>query len=88
MLVGEEKKATIGAHALHKTDSGSSSVQVGLLTKRIEEVTKHLQGNKHDHMARRGLLQMVGQRRRLLQYMAKTEPKQYLAIVKKLGLRH
>ena len=88
MLVGEEKKATISDGALHKSDTGSSSVQVTLLTKRIEEITNHLKTNKHDHMARRGLLQMVGQRRRLLQYIARTNSKQYLAIVKKLGLRH
>jgi len=88
MLVGEEKTALIKDSAIHKTDTGSSAVQVTLLTKQINEVTTHLKTNKHDFMARRGLLQMVGKRRRLLRYLAKNDPKVYLSLVKKLGLRH
>lgn len=70
-----------------KTDTGSSAVQVGILTERIKEVTEHLKINKQDHMARRGLLQMVGKRKRHLAYIAKHDSKEYLALIKKLGLR-
>ncbi|HUD07099.1 MAG TPA: 30S ribosomal protein S15 [Candidatus Saccharimonadales bacterium] len=88
MLAGEQKKASIELLAKHKGDTGSSVVQASILTKRIEEITAHLKSNKHDFMARRGLLQLVGQRRRLLKYVAKTNPSDYLKTVKKLGLRH
>jgi small subunit ribosomal protein S15 len=69
-------------------DTGSSSVQVELLTNRISELTKHVKLNKHDFMSRRGLLQLVGQRKRLLKYIARKDSDQYLTVVKKLGLRH
>ena len=88
MLVGEQKKAAISSLATHKTDTGSSAVQASILTKDIESLTEHVKANKHDFMARRGLLQMVGKRRRLLKYIAKEDPKQYLEVIKKLGLRH
>ena len=87
MISGEEKKATIDALKVSKNDTGSSAVQVGILTKRIAEVTNHLKTNKKDHMARRGLLQMVGQRRRLLRYISKKDSKEYLELIDKLGIR-
>lgn len=87
MITSEKKKAVISDLAKHKTDTGSSAVQVGILTKRIEEITEHLKTNKKDHMARRGLLQMVGQRKRHLAYIAKKDSNEYLALIKKLGLR-
>jgi small subunit ribosomal protein S15 len=87
MITSEKKQAIIADLAKNKKDTGSSAVQVGILTKRIEEVTQHLQTNKKDHMARRGLLQMVGQRKRLLTYIAKNDSAEYLALIKKLGIR-
>ncbi len=87
MITSEKKKAVISDLAKHKSDTGSSAVQVGILTKRIEEITEHLKTNKKDHMARRGLLQMVGQRKRHLAYIAKKDSNEYLALIKKLGLR-
>ena len=70
-----------------KEDVGSPQVQVTAMTARINELTEHLKVNKKDHMARRGLLQLVGKRRRLLTYLAKQDGKLYLATIKKLGLR-
>lgn len=87
MIVKEKKQAVIADLAKTKTDTGSSAVQVGILTKRIEEVTEHLKTNKKDHMARRGLLQMVGKRKKHLAYIAKKDSSEYLALIKKLGLR-
>lgn len=73
--------------ATAKNDTGSPAVQVGIMTERIKELTEHLKVNKHDFMARRGLLQLVGKRKRNLKYLADRDGKAYLAIVKKLGLR-
>lgn len=87
MITSEKKQAIITDLAKSKNDTGSSAVQVGILTKRIEEVTEHLKNNKKDHMARRGLLQMVGQRKRLLKYIAENDSKEYLDLIKKLGIR-
>ncbi len=87
MITSEKKKTVIADLAKGKEDTGSSAVQVGILTKRIEEVTEHLKTNKQDHMARRGLLQMVGQRKRHLKYIAQKDSKKYLDLIKKLGLR-
>jgi small subunit ribosomal protein S15 len=87
-LITTDKKADIvKAHQRTTTDTGSPEVQVSIMTARINEITDHLKSNKHDHMARRGLLQLVGKRRRLLKYLADTDPKAYIALVKKLGLR-
>jgi len=88
MVTGEKKQAATASLAISKNDTGSSAVQAEILTKRIATITDHLKENKHDFMARRGLLQLVGQRRRLLQYIAKRDPQQYLKTVKTLGLRH
>ena len=79
-----KKKATT---ASAKTDTGSTSVQITALTERINEITEHLRTNKKDHMARRGLLVLVGRRKRLLQYLARKDSAAYLALIKKLGLR-
>ena len=87
MITSEKKQAIIADLAKSKNDTGSSAVQVGILTRRIEEVTEHLKHNKKDHMARRGLLQMVGQRKRLLKYIAENDSKEYLDLIKKLGIR-
>jgi small subunit ribosomal protein S15 len=87
-LITSEKKQEIIKDLQNKEeDTGSPAVQVGILTKRIEELTAHLKTNKHDFMARRGLLQMVGKRKRLLKYIAQKDSKQYLGLIKKLGIR-
>ncbi len=87
MISGTKKADLIKDHQKDATDTGSPEVQVAIMTARISEITDHLKSNKHDFMARRGLLQLVGKRRRLLKYLADTEPQAYLALVKKLGLR-
>ncbi len=87
MISVENKKAVITSLQVHKTDTGSSAVQVGILTTRIGEVTDHLKTRKKDHMARRGLLQMVGQRRRLLRYISEHDSQAYLQLIQKLGIR-
>lgn len=87
MITSEKKQAIIADLQKGKTDTGSPSVQVGVLTERIKELTEHLRANKHDFAARRGLLQMVGQRRRLLKYIAGKDSQAYLDLIKKLGLR-
>jgi small subunit ribosomal protein S15 len=87
MISTEKKAAIIKDLQTNKTDTGSPEVQVGILTSRIAELTDHLQTNKKDHMARRGLLQMVGQRKRLLRYLAKKDSTKYLEITEKLKIR-
>lgn len=87
MITTEKKQAIVKDMQRSENDTGSPAVQVGILTKRIEEVTAHLKENKHDFMARRGLLQMVGKRKRLLKYLAEKDSKQYLSLIKQLGLR-
>jgi small subunit ribosomal protein S15 len=72
----------------HKNDTGSSAMQIADLTDRIVSLTAHAKLNKHDFMSRRGLLQLVGRRKRLLKYIARKDPDQYLTVVEKLGLRH
>ncbi len=87
MISKDKKQATVKGLQSHKNDTGSSAVQVGILTERIKELTEHLKTNKHDFMARRGLLQMVGKRRRLLKYIADKDSKAYLELINKLGIR-
>jgi small subunit ribosomal protein S15 len=87
MITSEKKQATIKGLQSHKTDTGSSAVQVGIMTERIRELTEHLKVNKHDYMARRGLLQLVGKRRRLLKYIAAQDGQAYLDLIQKLGIR-
>lgn len=87
MITPSDKAKAIKDVQVHKTDVGSPQVQASVLTARIKEITAHLQNNKHDHMARRGLIQMVGKRKRLLKYLERTNFEAYTAIVAKLGLR-
>jgi small subunit ribosomal protein S15 len=87
MITSEKKAAAIESAQTHDNDTGGASAQVAVLTERIKELTEHLQTNKHDYMARRGLLQMVGKRRRLLRYIAQRDSKTYLELIKKLGIR-
>jgi small subunit ribosomal protein S15 len=87
MITVEKKLGIVKDLQSHKTDTGSSAVQVGIMTERIRELTDHLKTNKHDFMARRGLLQLVGKRRKLLQYIAKEDGQAYLNLIKKLGIR-
>jgi small subunit ribosomal protein S15 len=84
----EAKTKTIDSFKLHAKDTGSADVQIALLTERINHLTEHLQGNKKDHSSRRGLLMMVGQRRRLLDYLQNTDVSRYHTVTKKLKLRH
>ena len=83
----EAKVKTIEKFKLHESDTGSADVQIALLTERINQLTEHLQKNKKDHSSRRGLLMMVGQRRRLLDYLHSTDVSRYQLITKKLKLR-
>ena len=87
-MITSEKKAKITSDlASHKTDTGSSAVQVGIMTERIAELTAHLKANKHDFAARRALLQLVGKRKKLLKFIAEKDGDAYLALIKKLGIR-
>jgi small subunit ribosomal protein S15 len=87
MITPTKKQEVIASLQTSKTDVGSPQVQAGILTARIVELTEHLKVNKKDHMARRGLLQMVGKRKRLLKYLSQKDTKAYLGTVEKLGLR-
>ena len=81
------KQQIIAEYGSDAKDSGSAEVQVALLSKRISDLTEHLKTHKHDHHSRRGLLLLVGRRRRLLNYLAQTDINRYRAIIEKLGLR-
>lgn len=83
----ERKKAIIDQYKLHEQDTGSPEVQVAILTERINYLTEHLKEHKRDHHSRRGLLKMVGQRRRLLNYLRDTDVERYRTILGRLGLR-
>lgn len=87
MITKDAKTKAMTDVATHKTDVGSPQVQASVLTARIKEITEHLQTNKHDHMARRGLIQMVGRRKRLLKYLERKDFDAYKATVAALGLR-
>ena len=82
-----EKSATMAAHRHHETDTGSPEVQVALLTGRIEDLTEHLKTHEKDQHSRRGLLKLVGSRRRLLNYLDNNDVERYRALITKLGLR-
>ena len=86
-LTVEEKSEIIANSRVHETDTGSPEVQVSLLTQRIKQLTEHLKVYKHDVHSRRGLLKLVGQRRRLLAYLSRKSPDRYRELVAKLGLR-
>ena len=81
------KQKIISEYATHEGDTGSPEVQVALLTHRINHLTEHLKSHKHDHHSRRGLLLMVGQRRRLLNYVAKTDIERYRSFIERVGIR-
>ena len=83
-----EKTAVIEKHRQHETDTGSTQVQVAVLTERINYLTEHFRAHHKDHHGRRGLLKMVGQRRRLLDYLKRTNVEDYRRIVAELGLRY
>ncbi|HEU5344741.1 MAG TPA: 30S ribosomal protein S15 [Ktedonobacterales bacterium] len=86
-LEKDVKNEIVTEHQTHEGDTGSPEVQVALLTKRIQELTAHLGANKHDYSSRRGLMKMVGQRRRMLKYLNRKDPERYRALLAKLGLR-
>lgn len=86
-LTVEEKEEIIANSRVHETDTGSPEVQISILTARIKQMTEHLKVHKHDLHSRRGLLMLVGQRRRLLAYLGKKSPQRYRDLVAKLGLR-
>ena len=86
-LSPDRKREVIGQFKIHETDSGSAEVQIALLTERIKYLTEHFKVHKRDHHSRRGLLRMVGQRRRLLDYLKATKVERYRLVVKELGLR-
>ena len=87
MIATDKKNAVTKQFQLHPKDTGSADVQIALLTARINELTQHLQSHAKDHSSRRGLLKMVGQRRRLLDYLSQTDTKRYQELIKKLNLR-
>lgn len=87
MIRKEEKTAVIEANRTHETDTGSPEVQVAILTARIQQLTEHLREHPHDNHSRRGLLKMVGKRRKMLDYLAKKDIERYRALIAKLGLR-
>mgnify|MGYP000244041489 CR=1 FL=1 len=86
-MLKEEKQQIIDENKVHEKDTGSPEVQIALLTSRIQNLTEHLKKNDKDHHSRRGLLKMVGHRRKLLAYLQKKDIERYRAIIDKLGLR-
>ena len=87
MLTKDKREEIISSYRMHETDTGSPEVQVALLTARITELTDHLRTHKKDHHSRRGLLKLVGQRRRTLAYLNKTDVERYRTVIARLGLR-
>ena len=87
MITKEDKLVALKSTQLHDGDTGSSSAQVAILTKRINEITEHMKQNKHDFMARRGLIQMVGRRKKLLKALEREDYDQYKKVIETLGLR-
>ena len=86
-LDSAEKKSILAEYARSENDTGSPEAQVAMLTKRISDLTEHLKVHKHDHHSRRGLLLLVGRRRRLLKYLASTDIARYRVLIERLGLR-
>ncbi len=83
----QQKQQIIEDHRVHDTDTGSPEVQVAILTRRIAELTEHFQTHKQDHHSRRGLLKLVGRRRRLLDYMKSKDVSRYQSTIERLGIR-
>ena len=86
-LTTEQKKSIMAEYATVEGDTGSPEVQIAMLSKRISDLTEHLKFHKHDHHTRRGLLALVGRRRRLLKYLEKTDIQRYRTLIERLGLR-
>ncbi|HEY9629301.1 MAG: 30S ribosomal protein S15 [Oscillatoriophycideae cyanobacterium NC_groundwater_1537_Pr4_S-0.65um_50_18] len=86
-LLQQRKQEIISDYQVHETDTGSSDVQVAMLTERINKLSAHLKGNKKDHASRRGLLKMIGQRKRLLAYILRQDKDRYRALITRLGIR-
>lgn len=86
-LQTEDKKEIIDQYQIHEGDTGSPEVQIAILTRRILDLTAHLSENKHDNHSRMGLLKMVGQRRRMLKYLNRSDPERYRTLIASLGLR-
>ena len=87
MIGNTERKAIISDYSRHEKDTGSTEVQVALMTARIKELTEHFKTHTKDHHSRRGLLKLVGRRRRLLEYLRKREPEGYKNLIARLGIR-
>ena len=87
MISRQVKLSTIESHRTHETDTGTPEVQIALLTERINQLSEHFKVHKKDHHSRRGLLNLVSQRRRLLNYLRRTGPDRYQALIQRLGLR-
>ncbi|MGF1520960.1 MAG: 30S ribosomal protein S15 [Leptolyngbyaceae cyanobacterium] len=86
-LLQERKQELISEYQVHDTDTGSAEVQVAMLTERINRLSEHLQSNKKDYSSRRGLLKMIGRRKRLLSYIAKKDVQKYRNLIGRLGIR-
>ena len=86
-LLQERKQEIISDNQIHETDTGSVDVQIAMLTDRINTLSQHLQKNKKDYSSRRGLMKMIGQRKRMLAYLTKQDPERYKALIQKLGIR-
>lgn len=86
-LLQARKQELISEHQVHETDTGSADVQIAMLTDRINQLSQHLQKNKKDYSSRRGLLKMIGQRKRLMGYLQKQDSERYRALIQKLGIR-
>ena len=87
-VTSERKRELVDKFGRSENDTGSAEVQVALLTERINELTEHLRGHRKDHHSRRGLLMLVGKRRRLLRYLERSDVERYRTLVGELGLRH
>ncbi|MBU6228796.1 MAG: 30S ribosomal protein S15 [Cyanobacteria bacterium REEB459] len=86
-LLQARKQELISAYQVHETDTGSADLQIAMLTERINRLSAHLQNNKKDYSSRRGLLKMIGQRKRLMGYLQKHDSDRYRALIQKLGIR-
>lgn len=86
-LTQERKQEILSANQTHETDTGSSDVQIAMLTERINKLSEHLKVNKKDHSSRRGLLQMIGRRKRLLNFLQSQDKQRYQALIARLGIR-
>lgn len=87
MIAAERKRSVIQDHRTHEKDTGSPEVQIALLTERINELSEHFKSHAKDHHSRRGLLRIVSQRRRLLEYLRRSDPARYQELIQRLGLR-